>query len=71
MKMGYYLQEQKNTQITWMDVKIGDKAITPRNGKTVELNALWFNALKIMARLAEKQGNKEDCKKIFKYGRKN
>jgi len=60
----------ENTQITWMDVKIGDKAITPRNGKTVELNALWFNALKIMARLAEKQGNKEDCKKYLNMAEK-
>lgn len=36
----------ENTQITWMDVKIDNHAITPRNGKTVELNALWYNALK-------------------------
>ena len=34
-----------------MDVKIDNHAITPRNGKTVELNALWYNALKIMADL--------------------
>ena len=34
------------TQITWMDAKIGDKVVTPRNGKTVELNALWYNAYK-------------------------
>ena len=40
----------ENTQITWMDVKIDNHAVTPRNGKTVELNALWYNALKIMAR---------------------
>ena len=49
----------ENTQITWMDVKIDNHAITPRNGKTVELNALWYNALKIMARLAEKYENKK------------
>ena len=53
----------KNTQITWMDVKVDDKAITPRNGKTVELNALWYNALQIMNELATKFEGKEAAKK--------
>lgn len=39
-------------QLTWMDAKIGDKVITPRTGKPVEIQALWYNALKIMADLA-------------------
>ena len=43
-----------DTQNTWMDVKIGDFAVTPRNGKVVELNSLWYNALKIMEQLAKK-----------------
>ncbi len=43
-----------NTQNTWMDVKIGDFAVTPRNGKAVEINSLWYNALKIMEELAKK-----------------
>ena len=43
-----------NTQNTWMDVKIGDFAVTPRNGKAVEINSLWYNALKIMEELAQK-----------------
>lgn len=34
-------------QLTWMDAKIGDKVITPRTGKPVEINALWYNALRI------------------------
>lgn len=37
-----------STQLTWMDVKIGDMAVTPRNGKAVEVNALWYNALRIL-----------------------
>lgn len=53
------------TQITWMDAKIGDKVVTPRNGKTVELNALWYNALKIMARFAEMFNDKATCKKYL------
>ncbi|MFL6576260.1 MAG: amylo-alpha-1,6-glucosidase [Povalibacter sp.] len=35
-------------QLTWMDAKIGDWVVTPRTGKAVEINALWFNALSIM-----------------------
>lgn len=35
-------------QNTWMDAKVDGKAITPRNGKAVEINALWYNALRIM-----------------------
>lgn len=35
-------------QITWMDVRVGDFVVTPRHGKPVEINALWYNALKIM-----------------------
>jgi predicted glycogen debranching enzyme len=37
------------TQLTWMDAKIGDWVVTARQGKAVEVNALWFNALSIMA----------------------
>lgn len=37
------------TQLTWMDAKPGDRAITPRHGKAVEVNALWVNALRSMA----------------------
>jgi predicted glycogen debranching enzyme len=40
------------TQLTWMDAKIGDRVITPRHGKAVEVNALWFNALRVMEALA-------------------
>ena len=58
------------TQITWMDAKIGDKVVTPRNGKTVELNALWYNALKIMARFAEMFNDKTTCKKYLEMAQK-
>ena len=49
-----------------MDVKIGDFAVTPRNGKVVEINSLWYNALKTLENLAGKFGDieiKNDCKK--------
>ena len=41
-------------QITWMDVRVGDRVATPRHGKPVEINALWYNALRIMESLCEK-----------------
>ncbi len=37
-----------DTQNTWMDAKVDGKAVTPRNGKAVEINALWYNALRVM-----------------------
>jgi predicted glycogen debranching enzyme len=44
-------------QLTWMDAKVGDWVVTPRNGKAVEINALWCNALWIMGRLANLIGS--------------
>ncbi len=44
----------EHTQNTWMDAKYGDFAFTPRCGKVVEINALWYNALKIMEELTKK-----------------
>jgi predicted glycogen debranching enzyme len=40
-------------QITWMDVRVGDWVVTPRHGKPVEINALWYNALKVMEKLSD------------------
>lgn len=42
------------TQLTWMDAKVGDRVITPRFGKTVEINALWINVLFICERCANR-----------------
>lgn len=41
-------------QVTWMDVRVGKWVVTPRHGKAVEINALWYNALKVMEKLAAK-----------------
>ncbi len=48
---------EPGVQLTWMDAKIGDKVITPRIGKPVEINALWHHALRVMADLAERCGD--------------
>ncbi len=49
----------EHTQNTWMDAKVGDFAVTPRNGKAVEINALWYNALKTLEDLAKRFGETE------------
>ncbi len=43
-------------QLTWMDAKVGDWVVTPRTGKAIEINALWYNALRTMARFARMLG---------------
>ena len=47
---------EPGVQLTWMDAKVGDWVVTPRIGKPVEINALWYNALMIMADFAERLG---------------
>ncbi|MHB8534317.1 MAG: amylo-alpha-1,6-glucosidase [Sulfuricaulis sp.] len=47
---------EPGVQLTWMDAKVGDWVVTPRIGKPVEINALWFNALNIMAELCARLG---------------
>jgi predicted glycogen debranching enzyme len=50
---------ENGVQLTWMDAKIGDWVVTPRIGKPVEINALWFNALTIMLDFAQQLGDVE------------
>jgi predicted glycogen debranching enzyme len=47
---------ETGVQLTWMDAKIGDWVVTPRIGKPVEVNALWYNALRTMANFARHIG---------------
>ena len=57
----------ETTQNTWMDAKIGNFAVTPRNGKVVELNALWYNALRTLENLANRFDEKDvadRCRKV-------
>jgi predicted glycogen debranching enzyme len=44
---------EPGVQLTWMDAKIGDWVVTPRTGKPVEIQALWYNALCILHKLAQ------------------
>ena len=72
---GLIVSGTENIQNTWMDAKIGNYVVTPRNGKVVEINAMWYNALKIMEELTSKYETKikavkykkmaDKCKKTF------
>ncbi len=60
----------ENIQNTWMDAKIGDFVVTPRNGKAVEVNSLWYNALKIMEELTILLRGKAEAKKYGELAKK-
>lgn len=56
----------ETTQLTWMDAKVEDWVVTPRDGKAVEINGLWYNALKIGEYFATKLSDAEAAER---YGR--
>lgn len=58
------------TQNTWMDAKIGNKVVTPRNGKAVEINSLWYNALCIMSDFAKLYKERELAQKYMQLANK-
>ncbi len=53
-----------HTQLTWMDARVGEWTVTPRHGKAVEINALWYNALMVMSALADKFGHTDIYKEV-------
>ena len=50
----------EHTQLTWMDAKVGDHVVTPRQGYAVEINALWYNALNIYRLFCRMTGNNQE-----------
>lgn len=54
---GLLFAGEPGVQLTWMDAKIGDWVVTPRTGKPVEIQALWYNALCVMEDLAGRFGD--------------
>ena len=69
-KDGLLVAGTEHTQNTWMDAKMGEYCVTPRNGKAVEINAMWYNALKIAEELTELYGTKEQEKKYNELAEK-
>jgi predicted glycogen debranching enzyme len=58
---GLLFAGEEGQQLTWMDAMIGGRVVTPRMGKPVEIQALWYNALRIFAELLQLNGQEEDA----------
>ncbi len=54
---GLLLAGDPTTSLTWMDARVDNRPVTPRNGKPVEIQALWYNALRFVSRLAKDFGD--------------
>jgi predicted glycogen debranching enzyme len=67
---GLIVSGTPETQNTWMDAKYGTYVFTPRNGKVVEVNSLWYNALKILEELSIKFDKKDAAKEYKKLAEK-
>jgi predicted glycogen debranching enzyme len=66
-KDGLLSQGQEGYQLTWMDAKMGDWVVTPRRGKAVEINALWYNAVRLLERWV---GEELGLQEAEKYGQR-
>jgi predicted glycogen debranching enzyme len=62
---GLLFEGEEGQQLTWMDARISNRAVTPRMGKPVEIQALWYNALMICAELLELNGQPEDAGMVY------
>ena len=61
---GLLASGEPGVQLTWMDAKVGDWVVTPRHGKPVEIQALWYNALRVMEQWAHEFGHEEHEKQF-------
>ena len=58
---GLLSQSAPGYQLTWMDAKVGDWVVTPRRGKAVEINGLWYNALRLLEGWLREQGDEKQA----------
>jgi len=61
---GLLRQGAPGFQLTWMDAKVGDWVVTPRRGKAVEINALWYNALRLLGKWCAEEGDEEGAHRL-------
>jgi predicted glycogen debranching enzyme len=64
---GLLRQGAEGYQLTWMDAKVGDWVVTPRRGKAVEINALWYNALRLLESWMREEWDGSDAERIAGY----
>lgn len=67
---GLLRQGAEGYQLTWMDAKVGDWVVTPRRGKAVEINALWYNALRLMEQWTCEEEGQETSRRLTEYARR-
>jgi predicted glycogen debranching enzyme len=67
---GLLVQGQEGYQLTWMDAKVDDWVVTPRRGKAVEINALWYNALCLLGHWTEQEGGNGSGARYREYARR-
>ena len=67
---GLLRQGQEGYQLTWMDAKVDGWVVTPRRGKAVEINALWYNALMLLKGWAEGLGRDADARALAGHAEK-
>lgn len=67
---GLLRQGAEGYQLTWMDAKVEDWVVTPRRGKAVEINALWYNALRLYERWLREEGQEEAAKTIAEHAQR-
>jgi predicted glycogen debranching enzyme len=67
---GLLSQGAEGYQLTWMDAKVGDWVVTPRRGKAVEINALWYNALRILEQLLLESGDGATAQRMDEHARR-
>ncbi len=61
---GLLVSGEPGVQLTWMDAKVSDYVVTPRQGKAVEIQALWYNALRVMEDLAARFADRANKKRF-------
>ncbi len=61
---GLLTQGESGVALTWMDARLGDWVVTPRRGKAVEINALWYNALRLLERWAREEAGEDAARPL-------
>jgi predicted glycogen debranching enzyme len=64
---GLLKQGAPGYQLTWMDAKVGDWVVTPRRGKAVEINALWYNALRLLEGWVRAEQGEDEARPLAEH----
>jgi len=68
---GLLSQGEQGYALTWMDAKVGDWVVTPRRGKAVEINALWYDALRLLQHWLRDEGDAAEARRVSELAEQN